>query len=188
MEVLVATDFFTTEVWTRFGLVTYYALFFLHLGSRRVHIAGITPNPHQRWIAQIVRNITDIDEGMLLESNCRCLIHDSDSKFCELSASLLRSANIIPVKLPPHSPNLNAYAERFILSATRPGSNLNAWIECFSSARDHLSMYSKSAPPTITWNVIIRASITISLFPFPPRPVKRQRRNNRASRTPGRAA
>jgi transposase len=48
MDVLAATDFFTTEVWTRFGLViTYYILFFIHLGTRRIHIAGITPNPHQ---------------------------------------------------------------------------------------------------------------------------------------------
>jgi putative transposase len=116
MDVLVATDFFTTEVWSRFGLVTYYVLFFIHLGTRKAHIAGITSNPHQQWIAQIVGNITDIDEGMLLQSNCRYLIHDRDSKFCEHFDSLLRSANIEPVKLPARSPNLNAYAERFILS------------------------------------------------------------------------
>jgi putative transposase len=116
MDLLVATDFFTTEVWSRFGLVTYYILFFIHLGTRKAHIAGITANPHQQWIAQIVRNITDIDEGMLLQSNCRYLIHDRDSKFCEHFDSLLRSANIEPVKLPERSPNLNAYAERFILS------------------------------------------------------------------------
>ena len=117
MDVLVATDFFTTEVWSRFGLViTYYVLFLIHLGTRRVHIAGITPNPDQRWMAQVVRNITDIDESMLLEYNCKYLIHDRDSKFCERFDSLIRSANIEPVKLPPRSPNLNAYAERFILS------------------------------------------------------------------------
>jgi len=65
MDVLVATDFFTTEAWSRFGLITYYVLFFIHLGTRKVHIAGITPNPHQQWMAQVVRNTTDIDEGML---------------------------------------------------------------------------------------------------------------------------
>ena len=41
-----ATDFFTTEVWMLGGLVTYYVLFFLHLGSRQVPIAGVTPHPH----------------------------------------------------------------------------------------------------------------------------------------------
>ena len=40
MDVLVATDFFTAEVWTLGGLVTYYVLFFIHLGSRKVHVAG----------------------------------------------------------------------------------------------------------------------------------------------------
>jgi transposase InsO family protein len=116
MDVLVATDFFTTEVWSRFRLVTYYVLFFIHLGTRKVHIAGITPNPDQRWMAQIARNITDIDEGMLLQRNCKYLIHDRDSKFCEHFDSLVRSVNIKPVRLPSRSPNLNAYAERFILS------------------------------------------------------------------------
>jgi len=63
MDVLVATDFFTVEVWSRLGLVTYYVLFFIHLGTRKVHLGGITPNPDQRWVAQIARNITDIDEA-----------------------------------------------------------------------------------------------------------------------------
>ena len=67
-------------------------------------------------MAQIARNITDIDDGMLLQSNCSYLIHDRDSKFCEHFDSLLRSANVEPVKLPPRFPNLNAYAERFVLS------------------------------------------------------------------------
>jgi putative transposase len=50
-DVLVATDFFTTEVWTWGGLVTYYVLFFIHLDSRKVHVAGVTPHPDQRWIS-----------------------------------------------------------------------------------------------------------------------------------------
>ena len=52
MGVLVATDFFTAEVWTLGGLVTYYVLFFIHLGSRQVHIAGITPHPNEGWMVQ----------------------------------------------------------------------------------------------------------------------------------------
>ncbi len=65
---------------------------------------------------RLVRNITDVDDGMLVQNNCKYLIHDRDSKFCEHFDSLLRSVNIEPVKLPPRSPNLNAYAERFVLS------------------------------------------------------------------------
>ena len=116
MDVLVATDFFTTEVWSRFGLTTYYVLFFIHLSTRKIHIAGITMNPHQQWMAQVVRNITDVDEGMLIQNSCKYLIHDRDSKFCDHFDGLLRSVSIEPVKLPPRSPNLNAYAERFVLS------------------------------------------------------------------------
>src|SRR6201982_3537162 len=58
MDVLVATDFFTAEVWTLGGLVTYYVLFFLHLGSRKIHVAGITPHPTEAWMVQAARNVT----------------------------------------------------------------------------------------------------------------------------------
>ena len=51
MDMLVATDFFTAEVWTLGGLVTYYVLFFIHLGSRQVHVAGVTPHPNEAWIS-----------------------------------------------------------------------------------------------------------------------------------------
>src|SRR5438094_4236587 len=58
MDVLVATDFFTAEVWTLGGLVTYYVLFFLHLGSREIHVAGITPHPNEAWMVQVASNVT----------------------------------------------------------------------------------------------------------------------------------
>src|SRR3989449_710095 len=55
LDVLVATDFFTVEVWTTVGLVTYYVLFFIHLGNRKVHVAGMTPHPNQVWMVQVAR-------------------------------------------------------------------------------------------------------------------------------------
>jgi putative transposase len=58
MDVLMATDSITTEVWTWCGLVTYDVLFFIHLGSRKVHIAGVTPHPDQMWMTQMARNVT----------------------------------------------------------------------------------------------------------------------------------
>lgn len=58
MDVLAATDFFTMEVWGLRGLVTYYVLFFIHLASRRVHVAGITPHPKEAWMVQAARNVT----------------------------------------------------------------------------------------------------------------------------------
>src|SRR3989442_8736800 len=50
MDVLVATDFFTAEVWTLGGLVTYYVLFFIHLESREIHVAAVTPHPNAAWV------------------------------------------------------------------------------------------------------------------------------------------
>ncbi|MCP4877420.1 MAG: hypothetical protein GY896_18320, partial [Gammaproteobacteria bacterium] len=58
LSVLVGTDFFSVEVLTLRGLVTYYVLFFIHLESRRVEIAGITPHPNEAWMKQIARNVT----------------------------------------------------------------------------------------------------------------------------------
>jgi putative transposase len=58
MEVLVGTDFFTVEVLTLKGLVTYYVLFFIHLESRRVSLAGMTRYPGQEWMEQQARNAT----------------------------------------------------------------------------------------------------------------------------------
>jgi putative transposase len=112
--VLVATDFFTTEVWTWGGLVTYYVLFFLRLRTREVHIAGLTPHPDQRWIAQIARNITMADWGFLQPG--QYLIHDRDGKFCLAFQHIIDTAGRQRVPLPPRSPDLNAYAERWVRS------------------------------------------------------------------------
>jgi putative transposase len=65
MDVLVATDFFTIEVWTLGGLMTFYILFFIELDSRRVHIAGVTPHPNEPWMMQIARQVTMDEWGFL---------------------------------------------------------------------------------------------------------------------------
>jgi transposase InsO family protein len=114
MEVLVATDFFTTEVWTWCGLVTYYVLFFLHVGSRRVYIAGMTPHPNASWMTQIARNETMDMWGFLKPG--QYLIHDRDGKYCSAFQDIIDNAGIHRVPLPPRSPNLNAFAERWIRS------------------------------------------------------------------------
>jgi transposase InsO family protein len=114
MNVLVATDFFTTEVWTIGGLVTFYALFFIELSTRRVHLAGITANPDAQWMMQMARNVTMTDWGFLIGK--KYMIHDRDSKFCPAFLRIIKDAGVKPVKLPAHSPNLNSYAERYVLS------------------------------------------------------------------------
>jgi putative transposase len=114
MDVLVATDFFTTEVWTLGGLVTYYILFFIHLGSRQVHVAGVTPHPNEAWMAQVSRNVTM--EAWSFLSPGQYLIHDRDTKFCAVFQQIIDEAGVERVVLPPRSPNLNAYAERWVRS------------------------------------------------------------------------
>ena len=114
MAVLAGTDFFTVEVLTLRGLVTYYVLFFIHLESRRVEVAGTTPHPNEAWMKQIARNIT-MDEWGFLES-CRYLIHDRDTKFTDSFRTLVKSSDVEPLKLPARNPNLNAYAERWVRS------------------------------------------------------------------------
>jgi putative transposase len=114
LEVLVATDFFTAEVWTLGGLVTYYVLFFLHVGSRRVHRAGVTPHPNEAWMVQVARNVTMEEWGFLAPG--QYLIHDRDTKFCAAFQHIIDDAGVERVVLPPRSPNLNAYAERWVRS------------------------------------------------------------------------
>ena len=114
LEVLVATDFFTAEVWTLGGLVTYYVLFFIHLGSRKVEIAGMTPHPHAAWMGQVARNVTMEEWGFLAPGHY--LIHDRDGKYCPALQQIVDTAGVTRVPLPPRSPNLNAYAERWVRS------------------------------------------------------------------------
>ena len=111
-DCLAAVDLFTVEVWSRFGLTRYYVLFFLRLSSRRVHVAGITTQPHAGWIKQIARNTTDPVDGFLL--GIRYLIMDRDAIFTTEFRIFLKQEGVKAVRLPPRSPNLNAYAERFV--------------------------------------------------------------------------
>src|SRR5262249_813817 len=114
MAVLLATDFFTTEVWTLGGLVTYYVLFFIHLGSRHLHVAGVTPHPNAAWMMQVARNVTMEEWGLL--SPGQYLIHDRDTKCCAAFQRIIDDAGIERVVLPPRSPNLNACAARWVRS------------------------------------------------------------------------
>ena len=114
MDVLVATDFFTAEVWTLTGLVTYYVLFFIHLASRKVHVAGITPHPDHAWMRQIARNVTMEEWGLLAPG--QYFIHDRDGKYCPAFQRIIDHTGVQRVPLPPRSPNLNAYAERWVRS------------------------------------------------------------------------
>jgi putative transposase len=114
LALLAETDFFTAEVLTLRGLVTYYVLFFIHLESRRVDIAGITVHPDERWMQQMARNVTM--EGCGALRHCRYLLHDRDTKYTRSFRAIIASGQVEPLMLPARSPNLNAYAERWVRS------------------------------------------------------------------------
>src|ERR1700687_6001590 len=114
LAVLAGTDFFTAEVLTLRGLVTYYVLFFIHLESRKVDIAGITVHPDEPWMKQIARNVTM--EGCGALRDCRYLLHDQDTKYTQSFQAIIASGRVKPLVLPARSPNLNAYAERWVRS------------------------------------------------------------------------
>ena len=114
MDVLSGTDSFTVEVLTWKGLVTYYVLFFLHLESRRVTIAGISAHPDQNWMQQIGRNATLEHWGYL--HPCRYVLHDRDTKFSALFQDTLATADVKCLAVPRWNPNLNAFVERWVRS------------------------------------------------------------------------
>lgn len=111
-QVLAATDFFTVELWTPKGLVRYHVLFVIRLATREVQLAGLVLKPHATWMLQVARNLTDPWTGFLHSS--RYLIHDRATLFTEQFRQTLRAANVESLRLPARSPNLNAYAERFV--------------------------------------------------------------------------
>ena len=113
-ELIVAADFFTVEVWTRRGLQRFVVLFFIELSTRRVEIAGIAATVNGLWMDQIGRNLTDSMDGIL--KGKRYLIHDRDPLFTSAFLETIASVGVESVRLPPRSPNLNAYAERFVRS------------------------------------------------------------------------
>lgn len=120
-DVLTATDFFTVEVASLRGLVTFYVLFVIDIATRRVEIAGVTANPNEAFMLQCARQLTDPVDGFL--TGKRYLLHDRDTKFTAQFDRVLRDADVKPVRLPPQNPNLNAHAERFVRSIKEEALN-----------------------------------------------------------------
>jgi putative transposase len=104
---VLACDFFTVET---ISLRRYYVLFFIELGSRRVHLAGCTTNPTGAWVTQQARNLsfTGVFE------RTRFVIHDRDSKFGGRFDEVFRSEGIKTIRTPIGAPQANAYAARFV--------------------------------------------------------------------------
>ena len=107
---MLACDFFTVET---IGLRRCYVLFFIEIGSRRVHLAGCSSNPTGAWVTQQARNLSF--SGLF--ERTRFLIHDRDSKFSASFDDVFRSEGIKVTVTPIRAPQANAYAERFVRTA-----------------------------------------------------------------------
>ena len=105
-------DFFAVEAVTWAGMVRYHVLIVIDLATRRVEIAGVVHQPHGAWMQQVARNLTDAVDGFLLKH--RYIILDRDPLYTRAFRQMLCASGVSSVRLPPRSPNLNAYAERFI--------------------------------------------------------------------------
>ena len=136
--VLAASDFLSVEVWTGKGLVTHYVLFVITLADRAVQVLGLTTNPNEAWMLQMTRNAFDYEHGLLCDM--RYLLSDRDTKYSEGFRQIISSQGIEVIRLPPRSPNLNAYAERFVRSIKEECLNRMIFIGQ-ASLRRALSVY-----------------------------------------------
>jgi putative transposase len=116
---MLAADFFHVDC--AVTLQRLYCFFVIEIGSRYVHILGVTANPDGPWTTQQIRNLLmDLGDHA---ADFRFLVRDRAGQFTASFDALLASVGIEAVKIPPRSPRANAYAERFVLTARTEVTN-----------------------------------------------------------------
>ncbi|MFK7883054.1 MAG: transposase [Phycisphaerales bacterium] len=158
---IAAMDFFTVEAWTLKGLTRLQVLFVIDLATRRVEIVGISDRPHGEWVRNVLRRQLDGFDGFLRSHTH--LIHDRDPLFTQAMIDMLAACGVQSVKLPPRSPNLNAYAERFVRSIKHECLNriipigehhlthaIDAYVDHYNRDRPHQGMHNELLTPNLS--------------------------------------
>ena len=147
---IAGADFFTTEVWTWRGLVTFYTVFVIELASRRVQILGSTPHPDEAFMRQVARTLTRGRRPGVSRADLR-----PGYEVERAGARTLAGAGLRVIQTPYRAPNANAYAERFVRSINE---------ECLDRlipfGERHLRGRSPNLSPTIIANGIIKGWAT----------------------------
>ncbi|MET0211719.1 MAG: integrase core domain-containing protein [Vicinamibacterales bacterium] len=146
---LVAADFFTTEVWTPRGLVTYfYTAFLIELQSRRVQVLGSTPYPDEAFVIQCLRSVSSESDALLQRG--RILVWYRDPKWSRAVEQWLSTAGVRVIRTPPGAPNCNAHAERFVRSVKEECLHrvvpLGEW-HLRRTLREFITHYHRTKPP-----------------------------------------
>lgn len=154
---IIACDFFTVEtLW----LKTLYVFFFIELGSRRVHLTGITANPNSTWVTQQARQfIWTLEET---DVNLKFLIHDRDSKFTDAFDNVFKSTGFHVIHTPLRAPDANAYAERWvrtvreecldhllIMNQSHLKRVLESYVDYYGTSRPHQGLDQQTPIPRV---------------------------------------
>ncbi len=158
MDVLAATDFFTTEVWTLRGLVRYHIHFVIDMATRKVKVTHISCQWCGKVMEQVARQMVDAIDGPLLTK--RYLIMDRDPLYTTAVRKVLTDAGINLVRCPPQKPVVNIYAERFVKSIKNECTDkliffgekslryaISEYIEHYNSERNHQGISNKLIDP-----------------------------------------
>lgn len=152
---MTACDFFTVET-LRLGRL--YVLFFIELATRRVHLAGCTPNPDGAWMVQQARQLA----WSLPERSrpMRFLVRDRDSKFSRAFDEVVRTEGVEIIRTPYRAPNANAFAERWVGTVRRDCLDwllitsrgqlervLRVYVEHYNTHRPHRALELKPPAP-----------------------------------------